>query len=113
MQKLKLAMVDHQPPFTLMGSGRTALRHKLQRIAASLRLEFHSHAELAACFADTIVMLKDQGTERGLTRIKPIPVASVLPFFDSGSAKLNQHSHTSIGRMRGESLRVGCDEAER
>eukprot|EP00969_Alexandrium_andersonii_P370728 15477928-Alexandrium_andersonii.AAC.1 len=81
MKMIRDDIVNHQSPFTTLGSGRTSLKYKFQRIAWSLRLEFESHADLATCFANTVVVLKDAGTERSLPRVAPVPAAEVLPHF--------------------------------
>ena len=75
----------------MLGCARTGLEYKFQRMAWSLRLELHSHVALAQVFCDTIVMLKDAGTERGLTRIQPVAASQVLPHFDFDSGRAAQN----------------------
>ena len=82
MDMLRDNIVDHQPPFTLLGGCRTGVKFKFQRVSWSLRLEFHSHKQLAQCYKDMVVVLKDSGTERALQRVKPIAASCVLPHFD-------------------------------
>ena len=90
MALLRDCIVQHQSPFTTLGCGRTGLRYKWQRVAWSMRLDFHSHFELAECFRNTKVILKDAGTERALARIQDIGAGSTLPHFDPGSQQVAQ-----------------------
>ena len=84
MQAVRSGICDHQPPFTVLGAGRTSVKFKLQRVMWSLRLECESHRQLEEITRNTVALLRDAGTEKGLGRVKAMSAEAVLPFFDSG-----------------------------
>ena len=81
MEVIREAIRYHRLPATVLASGKTALAYKWQRMFWSMRLETHTHSELAQMVKSTLGYLSDGGTEKGVQRVEPVRSSKALPWF--------------------------------
>ena len=99
MADLGPLVVRHALPCVLIGFGAASLSHKVAALAHAVRLEHFSEQSMVHWCSDVLAVISDDGAERLLGRIQPVPVQNLTPHFE-------ETTHVDIGLMK----KGGCEE---
>lgn len=81
MDTLRSGIEIHALPAVLVGFGASTAAHKVATLAHALRLEHFTHESLVTWVDGLVSVMSDMGTESLLTRVRPVKVSDVCPFF--------------------------------
>ena len=85
MEEIETMIMRHVAPAVELGFGRSNLAAKFHAIMHQLFLLSPSVTDFAEIVRSVPVWLSDQGTEKGMARVKPIKVDQVLEFAKRGN----------------------------